>query len=316
MAVMTPRIPAVSVLMTAYNRERYIAAAIESVLAQTFHDFELVIVDDHSTDATVGIAAGYAARDRRVRVVVNDNNLGDYPNRNRAASLAHGRFLKYHDSDDIMYPHCLEIMVSALEAVPRAEFALTTSRPWAGGPCPMLLTPRMCYEREYLGEGMFHGGPACGLFRREAFERLGMFPLRGPTSDYHFWVEACRRANVLLVQGDLFFYRVHEEQSMRDVAAQRQQLLQIERTAWGALFDRRCPLDGEALEQARRNRLTGMVRRALRDVLNGDWRTGIARFRAVPVQAQYWLKYFRGRHVDPTAGTPAPEPLAQLRLHP
>ena len=103
-------VPAVSVLMTAYNREQYIAAAIESVLAQTFADFELIVVDDGSADDTVAAARSYEA-DPRVRVVVNERNLGDYPNRNRAAGLARGRFLKYHDSDDVMYPHCLATML-------------------------------------------------------------------------------------------------------------------------------------------------------------------------------------------------------------
>jgi glycosyltransferase involved in cell wall biosynthesis len=99
--------PTVSVLMTAYNRERYIASSIDSVLAQTFDDFELVIVDDGSSDGTVEIARRFARQDRRVRVEVNDRNLGDYPNRNRAAALARGTLLKYHDSDDLLYPHCL-----------------------------------------------------------------------------------------------------------------------------------------------------------------------------------------------------------------
>src|SRR5207245_7643788 len=82
--------PTVSVLMTAYNREQYIASSIESVLVQTFDDLELVIVDDGSTDGTVEIARHFARQDPRVRVDVNDRNLGDYANRNRAAALARG----------------------------------------------------------------------------------------------------------------------------------------------------------------------------------------------------------------------------------
>src|SRR5207245_549953 len=104
---------------------------------------------------------------------VNERNLGQFKNRHVAASLARGTFLKYHDSDDVMYPHCLAVMVDALEREPSAAFALSGSRPWPGGPCPMLLTPRLAYEREYLGGGLFHLGPACALFRTEAFRDLG-----------------------------------------------------------------------------------------------------------------------------------------------
>jgi len=127
-------VPLVSVLLTAYNRERYIAASIESVLAQSCGDFELIIADDRSSDGTLSIAREYARRDSRVRVHANERNLGDYGNRNYAASLASGQFLKFHDSDDIMYPHCLEVMVRYLSAAPSAAFALSAHRAWAGAP--------------------------------------------------------------------------------------------------------------------------------------------------------------------------------------
>src|SRR5438128_1106653 len=181
--------PAVSVLMTAFNRERYVAEAIASVLGQTFEDFELVVVDDASHDRTVDIARKYEA-DPRVRVVVNERNLGDYPNRNRAAALARGAFIKFHDSDDVMYPHCLAAMVEPLRAEPGAALALSSGWHWPGGPCPMLLTPRLAYQREFLGQGLFMCGPAGALIRTDVFRALGGFPERGVASDYVFWVKA------------------------------------------------------------------------------------------------------------------------------
>jgi glycosyltransferase involved in cell wall biosynthesis len=301
---MAPVTPRVTVLITAYNRERYIDDAIESVLAQTFQDFEIVVVDDASSDATVERARAHARRDSRVRVVVNERNLGDYPNRNHAFTYVRGALFKYHDSDDVMYPHCLETMVAALDAEPSADFALTTSRPWAGGPCPMRLTPWMCYAREYLGEGMFHLGPACGLFRRETFARFGPFPAEGTISDYFFWMRTCRQATVVLVAGDLFWYRRHDGQELHSAAARRDHL-RIERAAWEALFDPACPLEGAALEQARRNRVTGLVRRAAADVLQGDWRLGLARVGAARVKPGEWLRYLGGRRLDLQAGTPS-----------
>src|SRR5262245_13745301 len=156
--------PVVSVLLTSYNREAYIAEAMESVLAQTFGDIELIVSDDASTDRTRDIACEIARRDPRVRVFVNESNLGDYPNRKRAASLARGEFLKYHDSDDVMYRHCLGVMVEALQSEPRAAVALSASHAWYGGKCPMLLTPSLAYEREYLGTGLFQLGPGSALF--------------------------------------------------------------------------------------------------------------------------------------------------------
>ena len=88
----------ISVLMTAFNREKYIGEAIESVLASTFKDFELIIVDDCSSDKTVEIAKNYENLDKRVKVFLNEKNLGDYSNRNKAASLANGKYIKYVDA--------------------------------------------------------------------------------------------------------------------------------------------------------------------------------------------------------------------------
>src|SRR5260370_36214027 len=102
--------PRISVLLTSYNRELYIAESIESVLAQTVADFELVICDDRSSDGTVDIVREYARRDQRIRFSTNERNLGDYSNRRRVASLAEGRLLKEPESDGVLEPHCLETM--------------------------------------------------------------------------------------------------------------------------------------------------------------------------------------------------------------
>src|SRR5258708_39815278 len=92
--------PLVSILMTAYNREKYIAEAIESVLTSSYTNFELIIVDDCSTDNTLTIAKSYEKNDARIKVYLNEKNLKDYPNRNRAASHAKGKYIKYLDYDD------------------------------------------------------------------------------------------------------------------------------------------------------------------------------------------------------------------------
>jgi glycosyltransferase involved in cell wall biosynthesis len=299
--------PLVSVLMTAYNREAFIADAIASVLAQTFTDFELVIVDDGSKDRTLEIARKYAGRDSRIRVFVNEHNLGDYPNRNRAASLARGKLLKYHDSDDLLYPHCLEVMVPLLLAYPQASFALSAGGlEWRGGACPMLLTPRMAYQREFLGAGIFNLGPACALFRAEAFQRLGYFPLYGAASDNVLWLRACATENVLLVPGSLFWYRYHTGQELSSKKA-RQDYLRAMRCSWDAINSSECPLEADEAELAKRNWTWNHGMAILLAIRERRFRPAWERWRNSPLQMKDWIRYFRRQRRNIFAGSPIDE---------
>ena len=295
--------PAVSVLVTAYNRERFIGASIESVLAQTFTDFELVIVDDCSTDGTLEIARRYERLDNRVRVVANEHNLGQFPNRNRAADLARAEFMKFHDSDDLMYPHCLQVMVSMMRSEPGAGFGLSIGLAWPGGPCPMLLTPRMAYQREFFGQGIASPGPAGAIFRTAVFRRLGGFEDVGVPSDTLFWLRACAAENTLLLPADLFWYRTHKDQEFHSPAAQAQ-YAKAAGWMWDALNAPTCPLTPDEREQAKRNRAFRLAKRTLQDVRRGRWRYSFERVRHSKMTIGDWLRYLRPPRLDTFAGTP------------
>lgn len=296
--------PRISVLLTSYNRENFIAEAIESVLAQSLTDFELVICDDQSRDGTVDIVNDCARRDSRIRFSINERNLGDYGNRRQAASLARGRFLKYHDCDDVMYPHCLTTMVEPLDAEPRAGFALSAGGYWPGGPCPMLLTPERAYEREYLGSGLFHLGPAGAMFRTQVFRDLGGFPVAGVASDYLFWLKACATVNVLLVPGNLFYYRVHAGQEAVSATAELQ-YAQATAAAWTMLNSAECPLRGPALEQAKRNFVYTVARGSFRHFRRRRFASAAAVIKCSSVGPADWIRYLRPPRRFVTAGSPA-----------
>src|SRR5574337_643394 len=106
--------PRVTVLIPVYNRERYVATAIESILAQSFIDFELLLIDDGSTDGSVEILRSYTT-DSRVRLVCNEQNLGIPRTRNRGIDLARGEHIAMLDSDDWAYPRLLEKQVAFLD---------------------------------------------------------------------------------------------------------------------------------------------------------------------------------------------------------
>jgi hypothetical protein len=295
--------PIVSVLVTAYNRETYIASSIESVLAQTFGDFEVIVTDNQSTDGTLEIARQYERLDPRVRVVLNERNLGQFGNRNRAASLAAGEFLKFHDSDDLMYPHCLAVMAPLLAAEPRAGFGLSNSRSWPGGPSPMLLTPRDSYRREFLGHGLFMCGPAGALFRAEVFRALGAFEDHGAPSDTIFWMRACARYPVLLFPGDLFFYREHPGQEFQSSGAARQ-YASVAAYAWRALASPDCPLDEGDREQARTNVAYGAAKSIWNAARGGHFSLALWRARSSGISPAEWIRYGRRPRRSALAGTP------------
>jgi len=112
--------PLVSVGLPVYNGENYIAEAIESVLAQTCEDLELIVQDNASTDRTAEICREFLARDSRVRYYRNPRNLGAAPNYNLAYSLARGRYFKWLAHDDRLLPGYLGAAIGALEARPDA----------------------------------------------------------------------------------------------------------------------------------------------------------------------------------------------------
>lgn len=108
--------PKVTVFIPVYNREKYVGEAIESILAQTFSNFEILLVDDGSTDQSVDTIRSFS--DPRIRLVCNEGNLGIPKTRNKGVELARGQYMAMLDSDDRAYPDRLEKQVAFLDTHP------------------------------------------------------------------------------------------------------------------------------------------------------------------------------------------------------
>lgn len=238
--------PLVSVLMTSYNREKYIDAAIGSVLASTYPAFELIIVDDGSKDRTVEIARSYAARDGRVKVYVNEKNLGDYPNRNKAASYAAGKYLKYVDADDYIYPWGLASLVNMMEQFPEAGWGLCSLLQVKERPYPFQLSPKEAYEHHYFGPGLFHKAPLSAILVRSAFEKLGGFSGMRMVGDSEMWHRMAMHYPVVLMPDGMVWYREHDSQEANSI---RQFVLTYEEVVYNALSHPECPLSRDQVRQ-------------------------------------------------------------------
>ncbi len=124
---MTKSIQGVTVVMPAYNSEKTIGDAIESVLAQTYTDFELIVVDDCSKDRTAEVVQGYVSRDPRVRLICNEINGGVSKSRNRAVQEASNDWIAFLDSDDCWTCEKLEEQLRAAEQHPECKLFFTAT---------------------------------------------------------------------------------------------------------------------------------------------------------------------------------------------
>ncbi len=201
--------------MTAYNRERYLPEAIESVLQSSFTDFELLIVDDCSTDQTLAIAKKYATTDRRIKVVSNSQNLGDYPNRNHAADHATGKYLLYVDSDDTLNVDAMDYILRQFKVHPDAKFATIYQQ--ADISEPVMLIPEISIRKHFFAEHFLDNGPGGSIIEREYFNSIGKFPTRfGSANDMYFNIKAAANSPTILLPYVYLYYRRHEDQEIAD----------------------------------------------------------------------------------------------------
>jgi glycosyltransferase involved in cell wall biosynthesis len=212
--------PAVSVCMPAYNHAGWIGRTIESVLAQTLGDFELIVTDDGSTDGTAEVVAGY--HDARIRFERNDRRLGAAGNWNRAVGLARAPFVKLLCDDDVLYPPCLERQAAVLANARNADVALVCCRRDivdAGG--ARLLTragfgratgriPGPLAVRRMVRAGTnLVGEPTAAMFRTAAHGTVGGFDDRlAYMLDLDFWCRLLARGALYVIPETLCAFRV------------------------------------------------------------------------------------------------------------
>jgi len=280
--------PTISILTTVYNREKYLAECIESVQKGRFQDYEHIIVDDGSTDNSVAIARAYAAEDPRIRVYQNETNLGDYPNRNKAATYATGKYIKYLDADDMHGRFMVDMMIDAMEMYPEAGFALFDYGP--NKPLfPILLQPAEAYEAHYTGKHpVFGRSPINSIIKRDVFEAVGGFSGKRMVGDFEMWhILGAKYPLVVISGGAPGMYRVHDEQEMSlhrvdPMWAFKYQLLSLDFLS----ADGGSPLD----ENRRLALLKGAKRKLARTILYAFKRHGIKdAFRLKKASGMTWI---------------------------
>lgn len=191
----------VSIIMPAYNCEHFIADSIRSVLAQTYTNWELLVVDDCSTDNTAEVVASFT--DPRIHYQRNTHNMGAALTRNKVLLCAKGHYIAFLDSDDLWAPHKLEHQIKFMEqngyTFTYTAFCRTDRPLRISG--PQHITRLSMYAFCW---------PACPtvMYNRDAIGLIQISDLR-KNNDYAMWLHVIQKADCYLLDEELFFYNKH-----------------------------------------------------------------------------------------------------------
>jgi len=205
--------PCVSVLMPAFNAEAYINEAIDSVLAQTYTDFELLVVNDGSTDATGSRVLNYS--DSRIRLIDKPNNEGLAAARNTALYAARGRYVAWLDSDDIAHPSRLGLQVSMLDRKPEVGMCGSWVKTIGSEEQRTWRYPR---KAKYLRAHMLFDDPfatsAVTMVRDIALNHGILFNEdNAPAEDYDVWEQISCISHAINIPRVLTSHRIHGGQT-------------------------------------------------------------------------------------------------------
>jgi glycosyltransferase involved in cell wall biosynthesis len=202
--------PKVSIVIPCYNRKLYLGLAIQSVLNQTFTDFELIIVDDGSTDNSLQIAQQFAASDTRIKVLTSKQNQGEAQALKKGFDTAQGNFVGQVDSDDLLEPEALELTVQALEGDPGLGIVYTNyiDIDEDGNKVRVGMRCSIPYSAERLLTKMmvFH----FTLIRRSVYQSVGGFnPKFDPVQDYDLLLRLSEVTRISRIPEFLYLHRIH-----------------------------------------------------------------------------------------------------------
>jgi glycosyltransferase involved in cell wall biosynthesis len=276
--------PFISVLMVSYNSSKFISEAINSVLRQTYQNFELVIVDDRSNDNTWEIINSF--QDPRIRKFQNESNLSEYRNRNKAIEIARGDYSIFIDADDYIYEHGLAFMVDFAIQFPAA--GMVVARPWDEKIIyPFLLTPRQLYAFEYLDFGAIGINFTKVLFKTSAIKTIS-FPSRVKLGDIYMQYEvALTNTSLLIPDASTWWRRTSGQASEKLLKDYRLYLMHELWIKLDKLNDQRCPLSSEETKQAYINIYGNFLRYLLKLSLRLKWNSVYKLLDAYPVPKKY-----------------------------
>jgi hypothetical protein len=272
--------PCISVVMVTCNVERFLAEAIESILGQTFTDFELIMVDFGSTDKTKAIVACYASKDSRLRFL-EIPNCGLAQARNAACSLAQGQYIAIMDADDISVPDRLQLEIAFLEEHPEVGLlgGITQCIDATGAPLA-IRSHDFPSDDSGIRLALASGCPFCQptvMIRKDAFVVAGGYRSAfAQAEDYDLWLRIAEHFQCANLKQVVLKYRIHPNQvSIRRRSEQTLCVLTAQASAAARRNGQPDPLSG--FEEITPQVLMGLgvTKGALQNALASDYRDWI-----------------------------------------
>lgn len=198
----------ISIVLPVYNGAKYLRESIDSVLAQTYHNWELLIVDDCSSDETPAIALEYTQKDARIRYYRNEENLRLPRNLNKGFTLTSGEYLTWTSDDNRYRPDALEMMYQALQHNANAQFVYA-SYDVIDENDNLIETyiARKGSSKQIVG---FNVVGACFLYTRTVYETVGEYdPEMILVEDFDYWQRIFMRFDAIAIEDTLYDYRRH-----------------------------------------------------------------------------------------------------------
>lgn len=219
----------VDVLLPTYNVEKYVRQTLESLISQSFRDFNLLILDDCSNDHTFNIVKSYEKSDSRIKVFRNEENLGVVNSRNKLFKLSKSELLAICDADDIYHPRRLETQINFLKKNEKIAAVSCNFNVGINGSIMTKLptSPNLIQAYFYLKNVFPNPG---AMLRHSSLVKSNLlytkdFPF---VADYHFWAKLSENEQLANVSKSLFMYRVHDEQiSSRKNLEQRENHIKV-----------------------------------------------------------------------------------------
>lgn len=204
--------PLVTIITPLYNAQDFITQTIESIQAQTYQNWEQIIVDDLSTDSSVAIVKDLAAKDGRIRLITLSRNCGAAEARNKATELASGDYIAFLDADDCWHPEKLEKQIAFMHAHNcDVSFTSYVQMDEAGKPLGKRIKAlsKLPYSKQHLNNYI---GNLTGIYNAAEIGKI-IAPSIRKRQDWAVWLEAIKKSGkpALGIQEDLAYYRVRAD---------------------------------------------------------------------------------------------------------